>query len=312
MGDSSTGTRRLVLEPSPSSASEARRWIRHQLHLVGRDELAEAAELATSELVTNAILHAQTPVTITLEPGPEHCRIAIRDESPAPVSLVELEPGQVWASGRGLQILSAMARRWGVDDAPGGKEIWFEPRPLGEPDRESDREPMKPILSGTARAGVRLRRAQLCHAPVQLLRQARQRYSDLRREMLLITFSVGEEEQGEQPRGTDVPPLLLQFARAIEAIPPGLFPTGLGTPGRRPSDLLTLSCRFPDAAEEEALTSWLGRFDDADARCRAGQLLTLAAPRQEAQARRWFLTELARQSTGRQPRPWPDYARAAS
>jgi anti-sigma regulatory factor (Ser/Thr protein kinase) len=305
MIDSDTDARRLVLEPRPSSASAARRWIRLQLHLVGRDELAEAAELATSELVTNAILHAQTPVTITLEPGPERCRIAIRDQSPSPVAQVEPEPGQVWSSGRGLQILSAMARSWGVDDAPGGKEIWFEPHPFGE----TNREPVGPDLSGTTRPGVPLRRAQLHQAPVQLLRQARQRFSDLRREMLLITFSVGGQEPGELPRDNQVLPRLLRLTRAIEAVPADLFPGRLARPDR--GGLATLSCRFPGAGDS-TVTSWPDLLDEADAHCRAGQLLTLAAPLQEALARRWFISELARQSARRQPRPWPDYVEAAS
>jgi hypothetical protein len=74
---------------------------------------------------------------------------------------------------------------------------------------------------------------------------------------------------------------------------------------------VTLGCRFPDAGES-TVSSWPDLLEEVDMRCRAGQLLTLAAPRREAQARRWFLTELARQSAGRQPRPWPDYVVAGS
>jgi hypothetical protein len=166
-----------------------------------------------------------------------------------------------------------------------------------------------PDLSGTTRAGVPLRRAQLCQAPVQLLRQARQRFSDLRREMLLISFSVGDKEPDELPRGDEVPPRVLQLARAVEAIPADLFPLALARPLR--GDPVTLGCRFPDAGES-TVSSWPDLLEEVDMRCRAGQLLTLAAPRREAQARRWFLTELARQSAGRQPRPWPDYVVAGS
>lgn len=310
MSDPSTGTtRRLVLEPHPKSASAARRWVRQQLDGMGQHELVEAAELATSELVTNAILHAQTPVTVSLDPIPGRCRISVRDQSPAPLSQVGHEPGQVWSSGRGLQILSSIAESWGVDDAPPGKEIWFEPRPLAEAAQAS----ADAALLGPAVAGAGVRQTQLCQAPVRLLRQARQRFADLQREMLLIAFTPDDDEPGTATprRGSAVPARLVELAQAIEPIPADLFPVaraGL----ERAGDRVTLSCRFPDASEQASVTSWPDLLDEADAYCRGAHLLTLAAPRREAQARRWFLTEVARQSTGRQPRPWPDYVDTVS
>lgn len=48
------------------SASEARRLVRRFLEEVGRQAWVDSAELAISEVVTNASLHAHTPVEIRL------------------------------------------------------------------------------------------------------------------------------------------------------------------------------------------------------------------------------------------------------
>lgn len=130
MTDSTTRVaRRLVLEPRASSAAAARRWIRDQLRDVGRSELAECAELATSELVTNAILHARTTVTVVLEPRADRWRIGVGDLASGVVAPPVLDgSGQVMPSGRGLQILGSISSCWGVQDQPFGKRVWFEPR----------------------------------------------------------------------------------------------------------------------------------------------------------------------------------------
>ncbi len=53
--------RTLELEPAPASAGAARRLVREVLVQVGREQWRDAAELAVSEIVTNAVLHAQRP-----------------------------------------------------------------------------------------------------------------------------------------------------------------------------------------------------------------------------------------------------------
>jgi anti-sigma regulatory factor (Ser/Thr protein kinase) len=290
MDDSATRTdRRLVLEPHPSSAAAARRWVRQELQDAGLDGLTESAELAISELVTNAILHAQTSITVVVEGLSDGWRIAVRDLSPSTVAPTEQSPGQVWSSGRGLQILSAITRRWGVDDDPPGKRVWFEPRDEAEraapPDPDATDAPRSPHRRGR---DVVLRRP-----PLTLLRQARRRFTDLHREMLLLSFADAE----------DAPPRLVELARTIEPIAADL----LGD-DRLNGDGETLVYRLPPEAADLDVRSWADLFDEADGFCRDGHLLTLATPRGEARARRWFLTEVARQTSGLPPTAWPDYA----
>jgi len=70
---------------------------------------------------------------------------------------------------------------------------------------------------------------------------------------------------------------------------------------------VTFTCRLPAPTEQQAVQGWADLLDEADDYCRTERLLTLAAPRQEVHARRWFLTEIARQCSGMAPRSWPDY-----
>jgi anti-sigma regulatory factor (Ser/Thr protein kinase) len=299
-----TTTSRLELQPHPSAASVARRWVREQLRTAGDDALVESAELATSELVTNAVVHARTTVTVTLQSREASCRISVQDRSLASLVVVGQEPGEVWSSGRGLQILASIVRRWGVEENPSGKAVWFEPSDsVGGGDHQE--------LTTPSRRRASARSAQLRQAPVTLLRQARQRFADLHREMLMIVFGRDDDVDGPSAapqERSDMPDRLVELAHAIEPLTDGLFPPDLcPTPRKAREDAATLSCPLPDAGTHLDLASWPDLLDEADEYCRSEQLLALAAPRREAQARRWFLTEVARQSTGGPPRSWPDY-----
>lgn len=51
----------------------------------------------------------------------------------------------------------------------------------------------------------------------------------------------------------------------------------------------------------------LEAFEEADEYCRSGELLTLEAPAEVVEFRRWYLGEVIRQSRGEHPRPWPEH-----
>lgn len=87
-------------------------------------------ELVTSEFVTNAIEHAQTPFTVTIRGQDHEVRVAVRDGHPGvgmstSAELLDLK-------GRGLLIAEALSDAWGIDQELGGKSVWalFTIRPL--------------------------------------------------------------------------------------------------------------------------------------------------------------------------------------
>jgi DNA-binding NarL/FixJ family response regulator len=121
-------TARANLEAQPQSAASARRFVDETLHRWQCDELFDVVALLTSELVTNAILHAQSEIELSVSMTPDAIRIDVVDHSaamPNPRTAAEED-----TSGRGLGLVEALATSWGVDERPGGKSVWFElPRP---------------------------------------------------------------------------------------------------------------------------------------------------------------------------------------
>lgn len=84
--------------------------------------------LVTSELVTNAVLHAHTSVELTVSHCPGRLRVAVKDGD-------EMRPANAWStvqegalpptSGRGLLLVSSVCRAWGVyPTADDGKVVW--------------------------------------------------------------------------------------------------------------------------------------------------------------------------------------------
>ncbi len=112
------------LPPEPTSATRARSLAREQLSaMCTRDELDTIALLVT-ELVTNAILHARTPLQLTLEMRPGLVRICVEDESNEQPTLQHYEPDAV--TGRGLALVDQLSSSWGVESTPSGKVVWCE------------------------------------------------------------------------------------------------------------------------------------------------------------------------------------------
>ena len=122
----------LVLDPVAAAVAAARRHVRSTLRRMDAEDVEEPAELAVSEVVTNAVLHARTPFTITVRPSASGgVRVEVADASPVPVQVRRL--GSSATTGRGLQVVASLSSDWGVEPLPAGqgpgKTVWFEPRP---------------------------------------------------------------------------------------------------------------------------------------------------------------------------------------
>lgn len=114
----------IRLSPHPASARAAREFVAQTLLGWGRAEQTEAAVLLTSELVTNAVIHAGTRVVVTLRLAGGSLRIAVLDES-AERPHRRHEPNHL-GGGRGLMLVEALAASWGVSVEGPGKSVWFE------------------------------------------------------------------------------------------------------------------------------------------------------------------------------------------
>ena len=121
---------RIVLAPESSSVPLARSFVGDQLaHLPS--ETVDLARLLVSEVVTNAVLHARTDSTLTLDWNESIVKVQVQDTNPA--LPVIRSHGAEAGTGRGLHVLDRLASRWGADRLPDGKVVWFEIPAISDP-----------------------------------------------------------------------------------------------------------------------------------------------------------------------------------
>lgn len=117
-----------TLPGSVESVAAARTWTRERLLRWDADEIGEVAALLVSELVTNALRYALGPVELTVLMLDDVLTLAVSDaETPLP-RLRRVSHSD--EGGRGLQLVSILASRWGARPTAAGKVVWCElPRP---------------------------------------------------------------------------------------------------------------------------------------------------------------------------------------
>lgn len=125
----------LDVEGDPELVGAARAFTTATLAEWELDRFQDDAALIVSELASNAVLHARTPMRLTLQSdGRSFLRIEMHDDNPRQPSLAP--PMVDAASGRGLPLVVAIASEWGISSEQGGKTVWAE---LGErPARQAD------------------------------------------------------------------------------------------------------------------------------------------------------------------------------
>ena len=133
-GGMSSFTASIDLPPVPSSVPLARRLVRDVLRTWAAPQDREDAELLVTELVANVVDHAGVDVlTLELALAGAWLRIGVLDGSAIRPVVRELSTAE--ERGRGMQLVAAIAARWGAEDHDGGKRVWFELAPVaaGEP-----------------------------------------------------------------------------------------------------------------------------------------------------------------------------------
>lgn len=168
---------RLELPPALPAAAAARRFATAQCGKWDLEALSDNAILTLSELVTNAVVHAATPIAVTMSLVGEYLEVAVSDDSPrapilrparldlnadikalidrAPQDLSEgthpkglhIGPSGSIAGGRGMLVVDAVADEWGVAARTTGKAVWFRLRSPAAPRIADCRCPSSSVLT---------------------------------------------------------------------------------------------------------------------------------------------------------------------
>ncbi|MFE0102720.1 SpoIIE family protein phosphatase [Streptomyces sp. NPDC059009] len=152
-----------TFDPVGRSVATARSFVRDTLQGWGFTDVVDDAVVLTSELVTNAVVHAGTAADVLCLRSEDAVRIEVSDRYPEreiPLQQSSVNMGSPdREGGRGLQLCAALATRWGVDYTPTHKQVWFQldlpDRPVGTraagPSLPAD---LLPLTDGRVRVAV--------------------------------------------------------------------------------------------------------------------------------------------------------------
>lgn len=298
----------LALPANPTSVRQARDWVAAVLEHVGRPELVESARIAVSELVTNALLHAEPPLTVRVRGTIEHPRVEVSDQSmvpprPRPQLDLAVDDDLTWSTiGRGLDLVGSHAVAWGADIDPrkDGKVVWFEPsvEPREAPVRGAvfDLEEALETHSGMLADPESMIGLDLLRFPVELFSHLRLHFHDLARELRLLAIS-----------NPDRYPVAVAFAETYlqveherrQAVGLDALERAIST-GQETVDLHYVIP--PEAPTTMARIQEL--LDDVYGGLVDETLLAMKPPEELIALQRWYLGEFVRQAEGETPDPW--------
>ena len=292
-----------TLAPGPQGAAQARRWVVDVCAEIGRIDLRENAELAMSEVVTNAILHGRGPVTVRLRGTRDHPRVEVRDASPEPPALTSDDLildfiDDLPTFGRGLAIVACFSEAWGAERDGDGKLVWFVPS-AAPPE-----EPTPGVVLGwddepdeTSFANEETITVHLIEVPVDLMQGTLAHGAELRRELRLLAVA----HQDTYPVASDLSAYFSALARDFRWQFGGEALVDAIQSGRPTADIDVVA---PLNAADR-FSRLLELYELADAFCHNERLLTLARSPEQVEFQSWLFGEFIRQSRGEDARAWP-------
>lgn len=279
----------LRLEPTGRSAGQARRFVVDELTRAGMaGDVVDTAELLVSELVTNAVLHAQTDIVVRVRRA-GRVLIEVQDfELRGPVRRAhDLES----VTGRGLELVEMLAAAHGVRPSGGGKVVWFALGTAAASDQDAP-----PAVSDEGAPGE----AVLLNVPAVLFGVTREHTESLLREYTL--------HQLERAGRVGPAPHDISVADAAQTRIANVIANVIAAVDPLASDSADVRVPiYPDDAA--AMETLLDALSHARKLAASGALLTRPALPEVRALREWLARELIDQSAGAAPRRWADHTR---
>ena len=280
----------VQLTADPRNVSRARHLLREALTASGADELIDSATLVLSELVTNAFVHAGTPVQLSVAATAAGVRVEVEDGGAhAPVRRRYAETA---GTGRGLQLVEELSDRWGVDDTSRGKRVWFE---LGHLDHSVATPACDPRSEGPRAAETTGVQVTLRDVPLLMHVAWQEHAASLLREYLLHALERDAEILTKHAEASDAMNLLTSQLPAPELSdePDALMADAIEPRVTAPE--LVLEVPEPSVSHFATLDDLLGR---AIAAARDGAFLSPPTQPEIDEMRGWLCAEVARQAAG--------------
>lgn len=300
-----------TLPPELQSASSARELVRRVLAEGQRSRWSDQAELAITEVVSNAALHAHTPMDVVVRVYTQHVRIEVADRSsllPAPRAYDTRA-----TTGRGLGLVALLTSSSGVEARDDGKAVWFVIDDQAGPDAEwgagddwalSEEWGLEIPTQHTPGTTV-----TLLQLPIPLWLAAQQHHEALLREYTL--HEAGETGRlSEQLGAADQAETVLAGAvrGALEAAEAAGVPvTSLpeGHPSPLPETPARLDVTFQVPTEQAGgFAALQDVLDRAEKSARAGELLAKPALPEIIGVRDWCCDQIIAQLQGVGATPW--------
>ena len=292
----------LVLSTATDAVPQARRFT--TVTLTGQPpELVDNASVIVTELVTNAVLHGAPPVLLRISGVEGEVRIEVQDSGRS--IPVQARRSTDMMTGRGLELVAALANDWGVEPGKGeGKVVWAHvtgktgERPLVlDVDIDQLLSAWKDSEPAEQRFTVRLGAV-----PTDLLLAAKAHIDNVVRE---LTLMHAEEASTGVPIPAPMAALVTAVTEEFTAARAEIKRQALEAAARG-DDLVDLVLSLPLSAAA-AGERYLAALDEADHHARAARLLTLAPPQSHRAFRQWYVGSLVEQlrAAARGDRPVP-------
>ena len=295
--------------PEPRSAREARQFLRAFLAARHREDLTDAAELALSEVVTNAVLHAHTPLEVTAELADDgELRVEVADRnSQLPA---QRDYGAQATTGRGMQLVAALTAACGVrtHGSGGGKAVWFVVRSDADAPAHPWRSAELAASATDADSEVQLR-----GLPPTLWLAAREHHDAVLRELALYVQEHPDDApapeqfaRADTVRGAVSVQVVAELERRVDS----LVGVHRSLPAGHPSPLpdtppeLDLRIRIASGAGE-SYAALQDLLDVAEQLAVAGRLLARPGLPEIVAVRDWVCEQIIAQLAGVPPSPWP-------
>jgi anti-sigma regulatory factor (Ser/Thr protein kinase) len=293
----------LALGQGPRGVQDARRWVADLCQEIGRPELAECGQLGVSELVTNALLHGEPPITVRVRGTAEHPRVEVRDSSVEP-PILPTQPldkpetdDLLLTFGRGLSIVARCSEAWGAEIEDDGKVVWFAPAA-----DFADGEGVPGAITGVDHQRLQATptrdriRVNILDVPLALYVGFQHHFRELRREVRLLALA----HESHYPLAKSLSDLFGSLDRQLRD---GIGVEQIETALAQGSESTDLVVHMPRATAS-TLVRFVELLDLADDFCRAERLLSLARTPEQRKFQEWFLSEFVRQSSGEPPLSW--------